>query len=304
MSDSEPAISDATRERMADRLRAGVLDEQPLAGGRAARAGAVADTGPPTGPWRRPPPTSRRGPRWLMADGPASAEQMATPVHAAGGGFAGATATRLLAARARRPVVYRARRRHGQISIGMHGMRRPGSARSCCRSGLDGAPPSSSRRAVRLAVAAAAGRDPRARGPEAPADDDDDRRAEPIAIPRARRRARDRSSARTAATTRGPPSSRSRPGVRNCGCSSRRRPDGFDDEQVLSPMAGWLVAGRRDRLGPERMRFDTVIDGVVASGLAVRLGLLPGGDPGPGPSCAPSRMRHVAATRSQQPGAR
>jgi CubicO group peptidase (beta-lactamase class C family) len=40
-------------------------------------------------------------------------------------------------------------------------------------------------------------------------------------------------------------------------------PDGFDDEQVLVPMArGWFRAGR-DRLGPERLRFDTVIDGLA-----------------------------------------
>ncbi len=40
-------------------------------------------------------------------------------------------------------------------------------------------------------------------------------------------------------------------------------PDGFEDEQVLVPMArGWFRSGR-ERLGPERLRFDTVIDGVV-----------------------------------------
>ncbi|MEO5885785.1 MAG: serine hydrolase, partial [Candidatus Limnocylindrales bacterium] len=38
-------------------------------------------------------------------------------------------------------------------------------------------------------------------------------------------------------------------------------PDGFDDEQPLVPMArGWFRVGA-DRLGPERLRFDTVIDG-------------------------------------------
>ncbi len=38
-------------------------------------------------------------------------------------------------------------------------------------------------------------------------------------------------------------------------------PDGFDDAQPLLPMArGWFRVGT-DRLGPERLRFDTVIDG-------------------------------------------
>jgi CubicO group peptidase (beta-lactamase class C family) len=38
-------------------------------------------------------------------------------------------------------------------------------------------------------------------------------------------------------------------------------PDGFEDAQPLVPMArGWFRVGT-DRLGPERLRFDTVIDG-------------------------------------------
>ena len=38
-------------------------------------------------------------------------------------------------------------------------------------------------------------------------------------------------------------------------------PDGFEDEQILVPMAGgWYRVGA-DRRGPERLRFDTVIDG-------------------------------------------
>jgi CubicO group peptidase (beta-lactamase class C family) len=41
-------------------------------------------------------------------------------------------------------------------------------------------------------------------------------------------------------------------------------PDGFETEQPLQPMArGWFRVGD-DRLGPERMRFDTVIDGHTA----------------------------------------
>ncbi len=40
-------------------------------------------------------------------------------------------------------------------------------------------------------------------------------------------------------------------------------PDGFDDEQPLVPMArGWFRVGA-DRLGPERLRFDTMIDGLA-----------------------------------------
>jgi hypothetical protein len=39
--------------------------------------------------------------------------------------------------------------------------------------------------------------------------------------------------------------------------------DGFEDAQSLVPMArGWYRVGE-DRLGPERMRFDTVIDGLA-----------------------------------------
>jgi hypothetical protein len=38
-------------------------------------------------------------------------------------------------------------------------------------------------------------------------------------------------------------------------------PDGFDDEQPLVPMArGWFRVGS-DRLGPERLRFDTTVEG-------------------------------------------
>ena len=41
-------------------------------------------------------------------------------------------------------------------------------------------------------------------------------------------------------------------------------PDGFEAEQPLQAMArGWFRVGD-DRLGPERMRFDTVIDGHTA----------------------------------------
>ena len=41
-------------------------------------------------------------------------------------------------------------------------------------------------------------------------------------------------------------------------------PDGFEGEQPLHAMAGgWFRVGD-DRLGPERMRFDTVIDGHTA----------------------------------------
>lgn len=64
-------------------------------------------------------------------------------------------------------------------------------------------------------------------------------------------------------------------------------PDGFDDEQLLVPMArGWFRAGR-DRLGPERLRFDTVIDGVT------RRAWLSGWDyyrvdPDPGPRSRPA----------------
>ena len=39
---------------------------------------------------------------------------------------------------------------------------------------------------------------------------------------------------------------------------------------------GWFRVGD-DRLGPERLRFDTVIDGHATARLAQRLGLLPDG---------------------------
>ena len=132
------------------------------------------------------------------------------------------------------------------------------------QSGMDGAPLALARRAIRQVAASRAGRDPREEGPEVWPDDEDGR---PV-----RRSPPTRSRRPSAAMLVGTYRSHD-PWTPVFQVEDRAEelwlvfptggPDGFDDEQVLVPMArGWFRAGR-DRLGPERLRFDTVIDGVV-----------------------------------------
>jgi hypothetical protein len=129
------------------------------------------------------------------------------------------------------------------------------------QNGPGGAPTFLSRQLVRQAVAALEGRDPAVEPVEpAPSDDDDDADKAPVgatdptpeqAIIAGTYRSHDPWEPVFHVQVRG----------EDLWLVFPSAPDGFDDEQVLQPMAGgWWRVGD-DRLGPERMRFDTVIDG-------------------------------------------
>jgi CubicO group peptidase (beta-lactamase class C family) len=130
------------------------------------------------------------------------------------------------------------------------------------QSGMDGSPNHLARRAVRMVRASREGRDPAGEGPEVWAEGDDDAHDPPAsaAVPDADRevligtyRSHDPWQPVFRVEARGT-------ALWLCWPAA---PDGFEDEQVLVPMArGWWRVGT-DRLGPERLRFDTVIDGVA-----------------------------------------
>jgi hypothetical protein len=132
------------------------------------------------------------------------------------------------------------------------------------QNGMTGQPMALARRVVRQAVAWREGRDPREEGPEVWPDEGGARTGKPVAIhavPAAERAAlvgTYRSHSPWNPALRIDDRAEALWLVFDVGA-----PDGFDDEQVIVPMArGWWRVGR-DRLGPERLRFDTVIDGVA-----------------------------------------
>jgi CubicO group peptidase (beta-lactamase class C family) len=260
MSGSEPAISNAIRARVAVGYQPAIddapwQDGEPLAPSPWLETdtadGSVAATGTDMAAYLR----------WLMADleagGPVA--RMATPVPALGGFGYGYGLLRF----SRDGREYRG---HGGGMVGfISGMtwdQAAGVGAVVLQNGPGGAPTFLSRQLVRQAVATLEGRDPAVEPVEpAPSDDDGEDAAE------------------TTVGTTGPTAEQTviagtyrshdpwEPVFRVEARSDElwlvfpSAPDGFDDEQVLRPMAGgWWRVGD-DRLGPERMRFDTVIDG-------------------------------------------
>ena len=256
MAGSEPAITNAIRDRIAVGYGPAVDDQQWQPGAPLAPAtwletdtadGSVAATATDMAAYLR----------WLMADleagGPAA--RMATPVPALGGFGYGYGLLRFT--RDGREYVGHGGGMVGFIS-GMTWDPAAGIGAVVLQNCQGGAPPFLSRQLVRQAVAAAEGRDQAVETVDAAPEDEDEDDAPTRTDPSPEQ-------AFIVGTYRShdPWEPVFRVEARNweLWLILPSEPDGFDAEQVLQPMAGgWWRVGD-DRLGPERMRFDTVIDG-------------------------------------------
>jgi hypothetical protein len=196
--------------------------------------------------------------RWLMADleagGPVA--RMATPVPARGSFGYGYGLLRF--SRDGRDYIGHGGGMVGFIS-GMTWDAGAGVGAIVLQNGPGGAPTFLSRQLVRFAVAALEGRDPALEPVEpAPTDEEEGEPPAPASEPSPEQavitgtyRSHDPWEPVFRVEARGP----------ELWLVIPSEPDGFEAEQVLVPMAGgWWRVGD-DRLGPERMRFDTVIDG-------------------------------------------
>jgi CubicO group peptidase (beta-lactamase class C family) len=258
MTVSEPAITNAIRDRIAIGYQP-AIDDQPWNDGEPLAPAPWLQTDTADGSVAASATDMAAYLRWLMADldagGPVA--RMATPVPARGGDGYGYGLLRFT--RDGREYVGHGGGMVGFIS-GMTWDPAAGIGAVVLQNGPGGAPTFLSRKLVRLAVAATEGRDPALESVEsAPsdgedADDDVSGPTEPTpeqAVVAGTYRSHDPWEPVFRVEARGDELWLVFPSA----------PDGFDDEQVLLPMAGgWWRVGD-DRLGPERMRFDTVIDG-------------------------------------------
>jgi CubicO group peptidase (beta-lactamase class C family) len=258
MTASEPAITNAVRERIAIGYQP-AIDDRPWNDGEPLAPAPWLQTDTADGSVAASATDMGAYLRWLMADldagGPVA--RMATPVPALGGFGYGYGLLRFT--RDGRDYVGHGGGMVGFIS-GMTWDQAAGIGAVVLQNGPGGAPTFLSRQLVRLAVAAVEGRDPARESVEpAPSDDEDsDDVPSPPTEPTLEQavivgtyRSHDPWEPVFHVQARGAELWLVFPSA----------PDGFDDEQVLLPMAGgWWRVGA-DRLGPERMRFDTVIDG-------------------------------------------
>lgn len=257
MAASEPAITNAIRGRLAVGYGPAV-DDQPWQAGDPLAPSSWLETDTADGSVAATAIDMAAYMRWLMRDlatgGPVA--RMATPVPARGSWGYGYGLVRII--RDGREYVGHTGGMVGFIS-GMMWDPAVGVGAVVLQNGPVGEPNMLARLLARQAVAAAEGRDPALEVMETLAEDDDDAhepavRTEPTpeqAVVVGTFRSHDpwepvfRVEARNGELWLTFPS----------------EPDGFEDEQILLPMAGgWWRVGA-DRLGPERMRFDTVIDG-------------------------------------------
>lgn len=265
MRDSEPAIHDATRRRLAVGYEA-LYSERPWTTGDPVAPAPWLTTGTADGSVAATATDLAAWARFLMLGGAGVTERMSTPVHDEGGS---AQRWGYGYALSRLELGGRTFIGHGGGMVGyLAGMQwepASGIGAVVLQSGMDGQPMALARRALRQVEAWRAGHDPATEGEEVWPDDPMDGEASaPIEIhpvPAAER-----------ATVVGTYRTHS-PWNPVIVVEDRaeelwlRFPtggiDGFDDEQVLVPMArGWFRCGR-DRLGPERLRFDTVVGGLA-----------------------------------------
>jgi CubicO group peptidase (beta-lactamase class C family) len=259
MSGSEPAITNAIRARIAVGYQP-AIDDAPWHDGEPLAPSPWLETDTADGSVAATATDMAAYLRWLMADleagGPVA--RMATPVPARGAFGYGYALMRF--SRDGREYLGHGGGMVGFIS-GMTWDQAAGVGAVVLQNGPGGAPTFLSRQLVRQAVAALEGRDPAVEPVEpAPSDDDDDAEEAPVgatdptpeqAIIAGTYRSHDPWEPVFHVQVRG----------EDLWLVFPSAPDGFDDEQVLLPMAGgWWRVGD-DRLGPERMRFDTVIDG-------------------------------------------
>jgi CubicO group peptidase (beta-lactamase class C family) len=257
MTASEPAITNAIRSRIAVGYGP-AIDDRPWNEGDPLLPATWLETDTADGSVAATATDMAAYGRWLMADLAAggAVARMATPVPAIGSYGYGYGLLRFT--RDGRQYVGHGGGMVGFIS-GMTLDPAAGIGAVVLQNGPGGAPTFLSRKLVRLAVAAAEGRDPSVEPVEAaPADDDDDDVPSPSLEPTPEQavvvgtyRSHDPWEPVFHVEARGG----------ELWLLLPSEPDGFEAEQVLVPMAGgWWRVGD-DRLGPERLRFDTIIDG-------------------------------------------
>ena len=265
MRDSTPTIVDATRSRLAIGHEP-AFSEQPWTTGDPIAPAPWLTTGTADGSVAATAADLAAWARFLMIDPTGVSQRMRTIVHDEPGthhrwGYGYALSRLELGGRTWIG--------HGGGMVGyLAGMQwdpETGVGAAVLQSGMDGNPLALARRAIRQVVAARDGRDPREEGPDVWPDEDE---AAPGDTPIAIHPIPAKERTMLAGTYRSHD-----PWTPVFQVVERAQelwlvfptggPDGFDDEQVLVPMArGWFRAGR-ERLGPERLRFDTVIDGLA-----------------------------------------
>lgn len=254
MRDSSPAITHDIRDRLVIGYEP-ARDDRPWTEGEALRPATWLVTDTADGSVAATAPDLAAIARFLMADTSGIAERMATPVPAIdafGYGYG------LM----RRQVDGRWWVGHGGgmvgYSSGMQWDPDAGIGAVVLQSGYGHNPNALARQAVRMALAVGEGRDPtleRVERSEAPGADATDLAStqpnELQAIVVGAYRSHDPWTPFFRVEARG----------EDLWLTFPSAPDGFDDEQPLVAMAGgWFGVGT-SRLGPERLRFDTVIDG-------------------------------------------
>jgi CubicO group peptidase (beta-lactamase class C family) len=257
MAASEPAITNAIRERIAVGYQP-AIDDRPWQAGEPLAPAPWLQTDTADGSVAATATDMAAYIRWLMADleagGPVA--RMATPVPARGSFGYGYGLLRF--SRDGRDYIGHGGGMVGFIS-GMTWDAGAGVGAIVLQNGPGGAPTFLSRQLVRFAVAALEGRDPALEPVEpAPTDEEEGEPPAPASEPSPKQavitgtyRSHDPWEPVFRVEARGP----------ELWLVIPSEPDGFEAEQVLVPMAGgWWRVGD-DRLGPERMRFDTVIDG-------------------------------------------
>jgi CubicO group peptidase (beta-lactamase class C family) len=254
MSDSEPAVTNAVRPRLAVGY-APMHDDRPFRGGDPIAPATWLETSTADGSIVATAADLATFLGWLMTDESGIVERMATPVRAIGSYGYGYG---LIA----RDVDGRAYRGHGGGMVGYQAALQwdvaDGIGAVILQNGMGHNPNELARVLIRRARASRDGRDPMAEQPAGgswePPSDPPVQPTDPTAdqaVVTGTYRSHDPWTPVFRVEARGDVLWLVFPGA----------PDGFDDEQPLLPMAhGWFRVGT-DRLGPERLRFDVVIDG-------------------------------------------
>ena len=256
MPDSEPAITDRLRPRMAVGYES-AFSERSWSPGDPLVPATWLTTGTADGSVAATAVDMAAFIRWLLADHGGIVSRMSTPVPALGAYGYGYALARL-ALNGRSYVG------HGGGMVGYQsGMQwdeEAGIGAVVLQSAYGGNPNALAREVVRRAIAWQAGADPASASPDIWPEDDDEA-TPPIPAVAAVERARVVGSYRSYDPWE--PYFRVEARGEELWLCFAAAPDGFDDEQPLIPMArGWWRVGA-DRLGPERLRFDTVIDGLA-----------------------------------------
>ena len=257
MHESEPAITNEIRDRLAVGYGP-ARDDRPWSEGAPLRAATWLVTGTADGSVAATAPDLATFLRFLMSDKTGIAERMAEPVDAVGAdGYGYGLLNRVVDGR---HYIGHGGGMVGFIS-GMQWDPEAGLGAVVLQNGPGHNPNALARLAIRRARAVRDGRDPLLERAESPDEESPDH-LEPAGIsptePTATQsvltgtyRSHDPWTPVFTVEARGP----------DLWLTFPSAPDGFDDEQPLVPLArGWYRVGR-DRLGPERLRFDTVIDG-------------------------------------------